>query len=182
MMSQSGAGGRRRSGFSLVEVMIAALLSGLLLMFAGDIWYEMARSYTHTVAETRIAAEARLMVETLRRDLSGALPELPLGYVEDGKLVGQMIASGELRLCYDGPSSGVFNGSADWMTPDRVVVYGQVGDQLIRTYLPTGAAFVVADGVESFNLVDQFDSIRIEVTLSQRDLQWTYTVTSMDPP
>jgi prepilin-type N-terminal cleavage/methylation domain-containing protein len=170
---------RRWSGFTLLEVMIASLLAGFLMLMTAGVWSTLARSTAGNIAEGEIATEARMALETLRRDASGTLPGASAGGRQRGRLVGRLIVGGrELRLCYDGDSA---NGVADWADPDRVVVYALAGDRLTRTQLGTAGELVVADHAEQFVVTDVGSGVRMALTLRRRDALRTFTFVIQDP-
>lgn len=158
----SPAAAGRRKAFTLVEVAIASLLGTIILMFIGGIWQSFGRNVTAVVAEAAMAHDARMAMEVLRRDFNGHLADSPLGTTGEAKLVGRMVAGGELRLCYDMPP---VNAAADWTTPDLVVVYSLTGDQLFRTV--QGQSFLVAENVTAFAPLRLVDKTRVEIDLAR---------------
>jgi len=169
----------KQRAFSLVEVMIAAMLSAGLLVMVSGIWMGLGRAAAENIADSQMAGDAQLAMETLRRDLSGHLPGATSGRAEQGRLVGRLIVGGDqLKLCYDG---GAANGAADWSSPDVVVDYDVDGSNLVRFDDTTGTAFVAATGVEQFLVSDLGSGVRIELTLRRRNNSRTYTFISRDP-
>ena len=166
-------------GFTLLELMIATLLSSFLLLMIAGMWASLGRSAAGNLADCQIAADALMALDTFRRDLSGTLPGSSLGGKQQGRLVGRLIVGGnQLRLCYDGNPA---NGIADWGNPDRVVVYQLDAGRLVRTDVATGASFVVADSAEQFCVTDLGTGVRIALTLGRRRVCRTYTLVTRDP-
>lgn len=171
--------GRRRGGFSLVEVTIAALLSSMLLLMVAGMWQSIGRSTRANLASVALATEARLAAEAFRRDFSGQFAGGQPGDKRLGRLVGRMIVDGNhLRLCYDGAPP---NGEADWAEPDQVVEYFVDQQQLLRTDSQSAGALVVADGVIQFTVTDWGTGVRIELTLQHGNDQRIYTWVTNDP-
>jgi hypothetical protein len=142
-------------------------------------WFSLGRSSVDGLANSRLAGEARMAADVFSRDFSGCLPGATTGGKPLGRLMGRLLVGGsELRLCYEGTPE---NGSADWTTPDRIVVYGLDSGQLTRSDLEAGTCFVVADHVEDFQLTELGTGVQIDLTLRQRDLQRTYTFVVQDP-
>jgi hypothetical protein len=166
-------------GFSLVEVMIVALLTSLLFLMISGIWTGFGRSLSDSVAQGRVVTEAALAVETLRRDLRGTLPGMETGSLERGRMVGRLVVGGtQLRLCFDGDPA---DGSANWAAPDVVLVYQVQDGQLVRLDQTAGSSFVVADNVQQFQVTEQAGGVRIELTVGFRDFARTYTIITRDP-
>ena len=169
----------QRTGFSLVETNISALLGGLLLIMISSVWTGVGRSLVDTLFQARVVAEASLALEALRRDVSGNVPEDLSGGLSLGRRNGQLNAGGdELLFCYEGAPE---NGAADWGAPDTVIQYRLVGDQLVRENQTTGVAVVVADGVTDFSIANIADGIRIELTIVQRNFGRTYYIVAPNP-
>jgi prepilin-type N-terminal cleavage/methylation domain-containing protein len=168
-----------RRGFSLIEIMIAAVLSTMLLLMVSNMWFSLGRSAAGNAADVALTAEARLAGESFRRDFSGCLPGAVTGTKRLGRFVGRMSPAGDqLLLCFDGSPA---NGTADWNAPDTVIEYSLQGDQLIRSDSQTGAEIVVADGVTSFDVEELSDGVRLDLTLQRRDISRTFNWITQDP-
>jgi prepilin-type N-terminal cleavage/methylation domain-containing protein len=167
-------------GFSLVELMIVTTMTGVLVIMISGFWTSFGRSLADGVAQARTAGEATLALETLRRDLSGHLPGAAAGSQPVGQYVGRLVTDGgaRLMLCFDGAPA---NGNADWAAPDTVVTYEMQNGQLVRLDQQTGGTFVVADRVDQFQVLDQGDRLRIDLTVTFRDFTNTYTLIAQDP-
>jgi type II secretory pathway pseudopilin PulG len=175
-----GESRRRRSGFTLTEMLLVGGLMSLLVILISGAWRGLARSSADAASRCRIAQEAGMAAASLARDFSGSLPEQSTGGKQCGQLVGQMILSGpELRLCYDGePADGI----ADWGTPDTVVVYKlDTESRLVRQNVNAGSEFSAASKVAAMELTDQGDGVKIDLTFTYRDLTRTYTIVAKNP-
>ena len=177
----------RRLGFTLTEIMLVGGLMSLLVLLISGAWRGLGRSSADATARCRIAQEANLAAASLRRDFSCALPEQMTGQKDRGRLVGRMIVAGPgLWLCFDGEP---LNGVADWASPDTVVVYeldtettyGVPWKRLVRSNESTGAVFTAAANVDAMDLTDQGDGVKIDLTLTYRDITRTYTIIAKDP-
>jgi type II secretory pathway component PulJ len=169
----------KRRSFSLIEVMIAAVLSTLLLLMVSNMWLSLGRSAANNAADVALTAEARLAEETFRRDFGGCLPGVSTGAKYVGRLVGRMSPAGDqLLLCFDGSP---VNGAADWVWPDTVIEYSVRDGQLLRSDSQSGCESVVADGVIAFIVQERSDGVRLDLTLQKRDLDRSYTWITQDP-
>jgi prepilin-type N-terminal cleavage/methylation domain-containing protein len=165
-----------RRGFSLVELMVAIMLSSILLMYVAGIWQSYARSAAFTVASARVSAEARIALAALKHDFGGSLEESPTGTPSAALLVGRLVTGGQLLLCYDMPP---LNGQADWAAPDRVVTYSLDGDSLVRS-VDGGAAFVISRHVQQFTPQRLASRTEIDLTLEHRNEQRQFTFIAQD--
>lgn len=63
---------RRRGGFTLLEMMAVVMLTATVLIFAVNIYLQMARSSTAAADATRVERRTVLLLDRLARDLEGA--------------------------------------------------------------------------------------------------------------
>lgn len=160
---QRSHGCPRRNGFSLLEITIGTILAAMITLMAAGVTVDLTRNMADNIGRTRIATEARVAIESFRRDFGGNDPDSPAGDRHQWRLVGMMVPTAdELRLCFD---AGV-DASADWVSPDRVVIYYVSDGQLIRSDVENGRTNVVAHLVDSIN----FEVIgnELQITLSFR--------------
>ena len=92
-------------------------------------------------------------------------------------MLGWLVTSGpELRLYYDGD-------------PDIEIVYylatettfGKTWKRLVRWNTDTGSQFTVATNVDAMVLTVQGDGVKIDLTLTFRDITRTYTFVAKGP-
>jgi hypothetical protein len=151
----------------------------LLVLMMSSTWTGFGRSLRDSMTRCRIAQQSSLAVAALTRELGGQCPDHLTGRQEAGNLVGRMISGGaELRLCFD---SSIPNGHADWASPDFVYSYRVDGGQLIRETEATGVIHVLASNLESMELVELAEGVRITLTFSYRDYSSTFTIVTQDP-
>lgn len=161
-----------RRGFSLLEVTVASMMAAAIVVLAASVAVDMARGMAGNIVETQVAAEARLAIESIRRDFSGTCPEEHTGDRDQWRLVGRLIPSPtELRLCFDADKDA----SADWIAPDRVVTYSLSNNQLVRTDALSGAQYTVARHVDDVEFVLGGDEITISLDFVAGDFATTYT-------
>ncbi len=137
--------GPRRSGFTILEVVLVGFLTALLAGLLVQTWVAYDRAATEVAARCELVQEADFAVSMLANDLGGTDSTL-------GPLVGLRFSStsgGQIQLCYDGGSSP--NGLADWDAspgPDVIVTYalsnpGTPGP-LVRQVSTSGDSQIVA--------------------------------------
>ncbi|MEO1525347.1 MAG: hypothetical protein AAFX06_07915 [Planctomycetota bacterium] len=166
-----------RSGMSLLEVTIGAMMVATITVVAASVAVDMTRSIAENIGETQLATEARLAIESLRRDFSGNDPDNTVGERSQWRLVGRMIPmSDELRLCYDSGTNGV----ADWTSPDRVIIYTVDDGHLIRTDVENARDNLIAHSITGINFEVLGGEIRMTLTFELGDLVETYTFNTPD--
>jgi hypothetical protein len=172
----------RRRGFSIIEISVTGVLLVLLSLLIGNAWIGIGRPLVETTFRSRIAQESVLAMTSLSRDFGGCLPDGPgaLGSKLAYQLVGRTQPAGsELWLCFDGGATP--NGTADWASPDVVVVYQLIDTDLVRIEQSTGAEFVVAKNVASFALEDIDGAVEITLVFDYHGISESYTVVAKDP-
>ena len=148
---QSALCGRspRCAGFTLLELLVVAMLTILLSMIIGQAWRHLSVGMADSVARTRCAQELRLGLSSLARDLGVTVGATPL-------------EAGRILLCLDGGDEP--NGLADWAEPDQTVEYVLRGGQLLRRQTQDGREFVAAGDVTDFS-IRSIGGQTIELTL-----------------
>lgn len=168
-----------RRGVSLLEVTIGSLMAAIIAVTASGVAYDVSRHMASNIAETQLASEARLAIESFRRDFGGTLPDDRSGHKNQWRLVGRMIpASDELRLCFDSGRDA----SADWIAPDRVITYWQQDNRLLRSDAISGNTFTVARFVDTVSFALDAGQIVITIDFAFRDAAESYTFVTADVP
>jgi type II secretory pathway pseudopilin PulG len=168
-----------RRGVSLLEVTIGSLMAGIIAVMASGVAFDVSRHLAANIAETQIAAEARLAIESFRRDFGGALPEVRSGQRRQWRLVGRLIPNvNELRLCFDADQDA----SPDWIAPDRVITYWLQGDQLVRFDAVSGNSYTVARYVDDVQFVVVGNEINVSIFFELGRFRETYSFVTADLP
>tara|TARA_R110002049_G_scaffold4601_5_gene32092 strand:- start:134565 stop:135152 length:588 start_codon:yes stop_codon:yes gene_type:complete len=166
-----------RRGFSLLEVTIGSLLAAMLAVMASGVAFDISRHFAANIAETQVSSEARLAVESLRRDFGGCCPDAILGDRSQWRLVGRMIpTTREIRLCYDADRDA----TADWIAPDRVITYSLAGDRLVRSDAISGVDFTVARYVDDIDIVADAGEITFAIDFQIGNFAQSYTFVTRD--
>jgi type II secretory pathway component PulJ len=160
-----------------LEITIASIISAIVVLMASGVAVDVSRHMAANILETQVAAEARLAIESFRRDFGGSSPDNQLGDRSEWRLVGRFIPNpGELRLCFDADQ----NATADWVAPDRVITYTVDGDQLVRTDQLTGNVYTVARWVDDAQFTVGANEIVITIDFEAGDFTETYTFATSD--
>ena len=100
---------RRRSGFSLVEVSVACVLTAFLAVMLSTTWRLLMPSTTDLIVWGQLFQEMQIAVAAIGRDAGGALPEDCSRPVASAKQQGLLLACRKtttardhLQLCFDG--------------------------------------------------------------------------------
>lgn len=168
---------RNRHGMSLIEVSIAAIMASVLVLFASGVSIDLSRHIAGNLVDTRLSREARIITESLRRDLSGSSLDLTIGSRDQWRLVGTMTPTAdELRLCFDASDDA----TADWVAPDLVVTYFVEGNRLVRNDASTGNDFTVSQFVDDFTVTSAGGRLTVEVELLLNGVERTVSVITED--
>ncbi|QEG38579.1 PilW family protein [Roseimaritima ulvae] len=169
----------RRRGMSLLEVSIASMMSVMVVLGASSFCHTMTRTLADSIAQTRQAMDTRMVVESLRRDLAGALPDQHDGSRNRWTLVGrQLVGSDELWLCYDGDGDG----AASWSSPDRVIRYEFADQCLRRIDTQTGSMLLLADRLASVQFQLTGGQISVTCTTAAEAFPAEYHISAPDLP
>jgi prepilin-type N-terminal cleavage/methylation domain-containing protein len=140
---------RGQSGFTLLELLIAATLSVVLTLITAHFWSYFSRQLTDLNARARVAQELRLAVNSIRRDMGPAVGATA-------------VDTDQMLLCLD---------------PDTLVTYALVGGQLVRQDASAGTVVVVADHVAAFTAQDLTESLRqMTITVTRDDISRQVTL------
>lgn len=168
---------RTRRGFSLLEITIASIISAIVVLMASGVAVDISRHMAANIIETQVAAEARLAIESFRRDFTGSSLDMMQGDRAEWRLVGRMIPNAnELRLCFDADQDA----TADWVAPDRVIIYSLDGDQLIRTDQVSGNTYTVARLVDDIEFTIGVGEINIAIDFQAGDFTESYVFATSD--
>lgn len=161
----------RRNGMSLLEVTIGSVMAATITLMAAGVTFDLTRHTADGIARTRVMTEARLAIETFRRDFGGNDPDDQMGDRNQWRLVGTMIPTAdELRLCFDSDNDA----SADWVSPDRVIIYFESDGQLIRSDIENGRTNVVANLVDEVNFEVIGSELRITIDFELGNVAESY--------
>jgi type II secretory pathway component PulJ len=165
---------QRRSGYTLVEVTVACILTALLAILLSTTWQLLMPSTADLIAWGQLFQEMDVAVTAISRDAGGSLPDDGHAGTKAQGLLLQCrktfdVNGDHFQLCFDGGDPP--DGNADWGTPDDTVVDYYVdrdSKTLIRSNQKTGESFTVAKNV------DRMDVTPIGATHLQIELTFQY--------
>lgn len=183
---------KRRTGFTLMELIVASFLISLLSMLSIMAWKTFGVPAVRVEQRTRIALSANLAAESLARDLSGCLllkearSETDLNQIErpyrfDSRLAADTDHPYPLRLHFK---------SGDDPPKEKTVSYwvdssSSTGMLMRRDEQSGDPPVVVAAHVTALQvppILEGETSFTIGFTVSYRDFEGTYAMTVKNPP
>ena len=160
----------RRSGFTLMELVVSSLLATVLMMLIAGTWATFGRPALEVEARARITREAILATQSITCDLGGFLADRPgqTGTLDHYSFIDWNLSNIDvLLLNFRGVTPG-----------DLIVVRYQVQDnKLVRFNSSTGAVMTIANHVTGFAVAtdpDNANRIRIQIKISYRNFTGTY--------
>jgi prepilin-type N-terminal cleavage/methylation domain-containing protein len=168
---------RRRRGFSLIELVVAAVLSTLLMSLLAISWVAFGRPALEVEARARIAQEAVLATQSIACDLGGFLADTP---GQTGTLAQYQFVDWNLS------NSGVFLLNFQGANPGDVIVitYQLSGNQLVRSNSSNGVSTTIAKYVTAFSVTENPNNTSqalIQITIAFRYFSATYTLIGVPP-
>jgi general secretion pathway protein J len=123
----------KRSGFTLMEVLLALTVSAIVLAALGGVFFSAMRLRERTLAVLDTSAPVYQALGLLRRDLLGALPPSGGGLAGDFKLLSGGSTVGQGFGLQFSTSTGVINESQPW--GDIQEVTWEIRDATVRSRL-----------------------------------------------
>ncbi len=152
--------GHKHAGFTLLELLIAAILSIGLTMIAANFWRYSSRQMSGLNSRVCVAQELRLAVDSIAGDMGATVGAAPVG-------------ENRVLLCRDGGQEP--NGVPEWGPPDSMVTYSMVDGQLFRHEQSSGLEIVVADNISAFT-VEQITGSLLRMMIEVEDGEITRQV------
>ena len=145
MIKRSANSDRRpRRGFTLMEMMIVALLTGLVAMITAQFWRFFATERQDMTHRILASQELAVALEGITTDIGAAVGA-------------SVLADDRILLCKDaGPTP---DGEADWGAPDVLVEYTLNEGKLFREEGASGTSIAIADGVTAFEIDDAGEDV-----------------------
>jgi prepilin-type N-terminal cleavage/methylation domain-containing protein len=166
-----------RRGFTLTEMVVAAVLTTLVMMLLAVTWMSFGRPALEVEARARIEQEGILAAQALSCDLGGFLGDGPgrTGTLSQYPFVDWDLSNSDILLVnFRGASSGNV----------VVISYQLQGDQLIRSNSATGVTTTIARYVTRFAVGPYSENsnwAQVQITVAYRYFTSTFTVIGVTP-
>lgn len=148
-MSGSRAGfGGSRAGLTLLEVLIAAAISVVVVLLGGFLFLGQLRGYRDLDVQAKIQTQAKIAVQSMSRDIGNT------GAVLDDKRLNFQMQSSRIQLAYM-DLKGRHCAASDTVTTSFYVTKSPLGDTLmqqIRCNSRTPTRRAIVKGVGTINL------------------------------
>ena len=141
------------SGFTLLELLVVSMLATGVAATTAQFWRTISLSMSDLNARSKTAEELRFLMQNISNDF--------------GSTVGVSVFENDrFLICRDSGKNP--NGIADWDEPDVIIEYFLTDKQIRRFNQSSGWETVVADGVSSFEVEQNSDSVfQISIAIAQ---------------
>ena len=140
---------RRRAGFTLLELVVVLMVTGLVFLLAGALQSSYGRRSAELLDRARAARDLQPAVEAVREDAGGAVAF-------------QRWSPSAVRILRDGAPLAAIG--QPLQGGDAGVQYELVGDALVRSDLEFGGSWVAATGLTAFDVVET--GVQVELRLA----------------
>jgi Tfp pilus assembly protein PilW len=164
-------------GFTLIEMVVAAMLTTLVMMLLGISWMSFGRPAVDVECRARIEREGILTAQSLACDLGGFVGDAPgrTGTLSAYQFVDWDLSNNDVLLLNFQESQG--GGLV-------VISYQLQGSELTRTNSATGVTTTIARYVTAFSVASDPDNSNyavIQITISYRYFTSTFTLVGVNP-
>lgn len=184
MIGRSRYTGRsRRRGFSMIEMIVASMLTAMLGILLAQATVTFGRPALEVEARARITQEAILATQSFACDLGGFLAD---SVGRTGTLVQYQLASPPWDASQGTPPGSVLLVNFQGLSAGNPIVisYQLQGSQLCRIDSSTGVTTTIANYVTAFSVEPQpgnSANVQINFTIAFRYFTATYTLIGVPP-
>jgi prepilin-type N-terminal cleavage/methylation domain-containing protein len=155
---------RRRAGFTMLELLVVAMLGAIVITFISNVWRWYARSTNHIQVTAHLERELRLAADAIAADFGPSL-------------AARTVDGSNVQFDLDTDSSS----TAQWDTPDTVIEYALQGGKLMRRDLSTGNEVPMASNISDVTAEVVEGHLNVKLTASYRDAQEDVTLQLQEP-
>jgi prepilin-type N-terminal cleavage/methylation domain-containing protein len=154
----------RRAGFTLLELLVVAMLGAIVITFISNVWRWYGRSIHNMQVTAHLERELRLAADAIAQDFGSSIA----ARTTDGA---------DVQFDYDSDA----NAAAQWDAPDTVVEYVVQANKLVRRNLATGDELALAANITDVTSELVAGHLNIKLTAAYRDEQEDITLDLADP-
>jgi prepilin-type N-terminal cleavage/methylation domain-containing protein len=153
-----------RGGFTLLELLVVAMLGAILITFISNAWCWYARSANHIQVTAHLERELRLAADAIAADFGPSL-------------AARTVDGAQVQFDFDNDS----NSAAQWDTPDTVVEYIVQNGSLVRRDLASGNEIPMASNISDVTAENVGGQLNVKLTATYRDQQEDVTLQLQEP-
>jgi type II secretory pathway pseudopilin PulG len=153
----------RRGGFTLLELLVVAMLGVVVIIFISNAWRWYARSVNEMQVSAHLGRELKLAADAIAQDFGPSLA----ARTPDG-----------LSVQFDFDDDA--NSAAQWAAPDTVIEYVVSDGKLLRRNLSSGADVPMA-AISEVTAEVVNGSLQVHLTAAYRDEQQVVTLQLQEP-
>jgi len=155
---------RRRSGFTLLELLVVAMLGTLVITMTANVWRWYARSIKSMQVQAQLDRELKMAAQAIAADYGPAFSVR----TTDGS---------DLQFDLDTDN----NSAAQLTTPDTVIAYALDNGKLVRRDLGAGTEIPMARNISALTVESIGGQLNVHLTASYRTTDQDLTLQLRDP-
>jgi type II secretory pathway pseudopilin PulG len=155
---------RCRGGFTLLELLVVAMLGVLVITFISDAWIWYVRSVKQVQVDAHLNRELKLAADAIAQDFGPSIA----ARTPDGVIVQ-----------FDFDDDG--NSAAQWVAPDTVVEYVVQSGNLVRRNLSTGEDVPLAANISEVTAELTGGHLNVHLVAAYRDEEQGVTLQLQEP-
>jgi prepilin-type N-terminal cleavage/methylation domain-containing protein len=153
-----------RCGFTLLELLVVAMLGAIVVTATANVWRWYARSIQSMHVSAQLDKELKMAAQAIAADYGPALSVR----TTDGS---------DLQFDYDTDN----NAAAQWTAPDTVIEYALSSGKLVRRDIGAGTEVPMARNITALSAEVVGGQLNVHLTASYRTTEQELTVQLRDP-
>jgi prepilin-type N-terminal cleavage/methylation domain-containing protein len=155
---------RRRSGFTMLELLVVAMLGAILITFVSNVWRWYGHAANHIQVTAHLERELRLAADAIAADFGPSL-------------AARTVDGSNVQFDFDTDS----NAAAQWDTPDTVIEYVVQNGNLVRRDLSSGNEVPMAANISEVTAEVVDGHLNVKLIAAYRNEQEDVTLQLQEP-